>query len=167
MSKSITIIRHAKSSWKSAAGDHQRPLNERGCVDAGLIGGFLAQNSLSFDGVYCSDAKRAQQTLQILNASLNIDKQKLYYNDQLYLAELSQLLAIINELPSSKQNIVLLGHNPGLTMLCNYIANDNLDNLPTCGVCSLALHVDDWRAVDQGVGTQTLYCTPRILKEEN
>lgn len=164
MSKSITIIRHAKSSWETAAADHQRPLNPRGHTDANLIAEFLVQNALSVDAVYCSDAKRAQQTLQILNNSLRLDQCKLKFISELYLAELNELLAIINVAESSIKNLLLIGHNPGLTDLCNYLVNDDLDHLPTCSVYAINLHVDDWQAVCQGVGVQKMYCTPRMLK---
>lgn len=165
MSKSITIIRHAKSSWESAEGDHQRPLNDRGHADARLIGEHIAQRLPAFDTVYCSQAKRARQTFQNLNTSLHIDATKVHQLSALYLAELIDLLAIINGVESFNENIIVIGHNPGLTMLCNYLTNDNMSNLPTCGVYTIALQVSDWRAVDQGVGVQKYFCTPRILKD--
>lgn len=165
MSKSLIVIRHAKSSWASAEGDHQRPLKERGFADANLIGGFLLQNDLSIDAVYCSDAKRALQTLQTINSSLKLAQSKVNYVPDLYLAELNELLTILNTVCPSIENLVLIGHNPGLTNLCNYLTNDRLENLPTCSVYAVELLVDDWNAVCEGVGIQKLYCTPRMLKE--
>lgn len=164
MSKSITVIRHAKSSWETADADHQRPLNPRGCADASLIAEFLVDHSLITDAVFCSDAKRARQTLQILNTSLQLDEHKLKFIPEMYLAELNELLVIINTAPSLSENLMLIGHNPGLTDLCNYLVDDDLDHLPTCGVYAINLHVDDWQAVCEGVGVRKMFCTPRMLK---
>lgn len=165
MSKSVVIIRHAKSSWDSAVNDHQRSLNERGHTDASLVGEFVLQSNLILDAVYCSDAKRTRQTLHILNTSIQLPPNKIQYLSRLYLADLYELVALINATDATYENIAIIGHNPGLTELYNYLGSDQLKNLPTCSVSVVKLLVDDWQAVCEGSGINKLFCTPRMLKD--
>ena len=42
MAHTLIVMRHAKSSWKTAEPDHRRPLSPRGVRDATVAGGILA-----------------------------------------------------------------------------------------------------------------------------
>ena len=55
--KRLILIRHAKSSWSSgASSDKTRPLNERGNLAAGKVGGWLGANGYAPDEVISSSA---------------------------------------------------------------------------------------------------------------
>jgi phosphohistidine phosphatase len=43
-------------------------------------------------------------------------------------------------------NVMLIGHNPELTMLVNYLSNDNFDNIPTCGIVALNFN-GEWKNI--------------------
>src|SRR5438105_4097768 len=65
MSKTLLIMRHAKSSWKEAElDDHERPLNKRGRRAAPAMGQLLRENSLTPDAILSSTALRARQTAE-------------------------------------------------------------------------------------------------------
>ena len=61
--KSITFIRHAKSSWKQQLPDHKRPLNKRGLFDAEFMSSLDVVKSFQPDAVFCSSAKRTRKNL--------------------------------------------------------------------------------------------------------
>ena len=164
MQKCLTIIRHAKSDWSRACADHERGLNDRGRGDAQRMGVALAEKHFAPDAVFCSTALRARLTLQKLSACWQNFNQAVTFDAALYLASLDELVAYLQAVDNSYSNIALLGHNPGLTQLCNCLADDTLDNLPTCGVYSLGLSIDDWRALSQGAGHQIYFITPKGLK---
>ena len=166
MNKTLNIIRHAKSDWARADFDYDRILNQRGRNDAQLIGKTLASEDFVTDKVICSGAYRAKETFQCLNEHLKITDNKIEYTDTLYLASLRQLLAEIENFNNDIDNIVIIGHNPGLTELCNYMTGDDLQNLPTCAVYSIVFPVDDWRAIDAEMGSKNNFLSPRMIKEK-
>ena len=62
--KTILLLRHAKSSWDSAAqNDHDRPLNKRGERAAALMAVHLCEAAPRPDLILCSTATRTRQTL--------------------------------------------------------------------------------------------------------
>ncbi|NJK89227.1 MAG: hypothetical protein HC923_07355 [Myxococcales bacterium] len=69
--KRLVLLRHAKSSWESdATSDHERPLNERGRLEAPLIGARLVEKGVVPDLVLCSDAIRALDTWRLAETTL-------------------------------------------------------------------------------------------------
>lgn len=165
MSKTLHIIRHAKSDWSDECADIDRGLNKRGYKDTKLIGEFLSANEFCIEQVFCSSARRARITCEELNRYLTIPLQNLQYIEALYLASSAYLTSIIETTNNQFNHIALIGHNPGLTELCCYYSGDNLLNLPTCGVYSIHFEVDDWQALGYEIGTTTSFVTPRQLKD--
>ena len=162
--KKLSIIRHAKSATMDGA-DQERPLNDRGERDFKLMGQFLAAQNLNIEYMACSTANRARATLDGLNTALQISDSNITYDDSLYLASLPVLAKYIEALPNTYTHAALVGHNPGLTELCNFLTSSDIGNLPTCAVCHIHFPVDDWQAIEAGLGEQKALWTPKILKE--
>ena len=58
----LLLFRHAKAERAIAgAPDRERPLNERGLDDAGVIGAYMATHALTPDRVLISPAARTQK----------------------------------------------------------------------------------------------------------
>ena len=65
--KRLLLLRHAKSSWDDPAlADHDRPLAPRGRTAAKLIGEHLRENQIGVSLVLCSSARRARETLDLV-----------------------------------------------------------------------------------------------------
>jgi phosphohistidine phosphatase len=63
MTRTLILIRHAKSDWDDPAlSDHDRPLNARGQLSAPRIGAWLAERGVTPDAVLCSTALRTRET---------------------------------------------------------------------------------------------------------
>ena len=165
MSKSLHIIRHAKSDWSDECADIDRGLNKRGYGDTKLIGEYLVANDYSIERIFCSNARRARITLEELNRHLKLPSSNIEYIDALYLASRATLVGFIENMNNDDNDVAIIGHNPGLTELCYFLSGDYLQNLPTCGVYSIHFDVDDWQAIGCDSGTTTNYMTPRQLKD--
>lgn len=86
MSRRLFLLRHAKSSWNdSGLDDFDRPLNKRGREAAPAMGKVMAEEGWEPDYVFCSSAKRTQQTLDRVLAKLDGDPE-IIVADDLYLA---------------------------------------------------------------------------------
>jgi len=106
-------MRHAKSSDATEGQtDHERPLSERGALDAPRIARELARLHWVPDLVIASDASRTRQTWAGMTDLLGQDIPLLLNND-LYLAGLGALQQNSTDWPDSAATVLVLGHNPG------------------------------------------------------
>jgi phosphohistidine phosphatase len=144
--KTLILVRHAKSSWENKnVTDFERPLNDRGKRDAPFIADILKKKEIEVNLILSSPATRALTTAQIFAKELGISEKDIIANKSIYEAGRKELLKILQETDDSINNLMLFGHNPGLTYLSNYLCDFETDNLPTCGVISMQLDFDSWK----------------------
>jgi phosphohistidine phosphatase len=143
--KIITIVRHAKSSWKDMSlPDRKRPLNKRGRRDAPEMGRRIREHGVRPSLIITSPATRAWTTAKIIAREINYPKEFLQREDGLYLASLDDILDIVMAQDNGFNNMMVVGHNPGLTDFANFLVPGLTDNLPTAGVVSVEIDQDDW-----------------------
>ncbi|GAB4294629.1 MAG: phosphohistidine phosphatase SixA [Ignavibacteriaceae bacterium] len=163
--KKLYLIRHAKSSWKDMSlEDFDRPLNKRGKKDAPLMGKILREYNITPDLVISSPAKRAIITAKIISEEIGYEKEKIREVDDIYEASSSELLNIVKSLPDDSDTIMIFGHNPGLTLLSNYISNREIDNIPTCGVVCIIFGINSWGEIDHQTGRMEFFIYPKKFK---
>ena len=143
--KTLTILRHAKSSWSdSSLPDHDRPLNARGERDAPMMAGRLRLAGIRPSLILCSSATRARATAKEIAKEISYPLEFLQREKALYHASANALLGVLAEQDVGFNSILIVGHNPGLTDLANFLVPDLTDNLPTCGFVSVEVDRDDW-----------------------
>lgn len=160
--KTLTLIRHAKSSWKHDVIDHDRPLNKRGASDAELISKYLKTSFLSPDLVLSSDANRAKITAGIFVENLEIDDDLVKLNHNLYDFSGYNLIEEIKNCKDSIVNLMIFGHNHAITSFVNTYGDTYIDNVPTSGVVVLKFNIEKWKDLKPGKTLKTLF--PRDLK---
>lgn len=143
--KRLFLIRHAKSSWKeSGLSDYERPLNKRGKRDAPFMGRLLFDKNILPDLIMTSYAERAKTTAFLFAMELNYPADKVVIEKKLYEAMNKDILEIIRETDEKVKVLFLFGHNPGLTTLHNYLCDQFIDNIPTCGITQYEFD-DKWK----------------------
>ena len=148
--KTLTIVRHAKSSWKDPGlRDHDRPLNKRGKRDAPIMGRRIQDHGIRPSQIVSSTAKRAWTTAKIVAAKINYPLEFLQREPDLYLASLDEILDVIAAQDDGFNSLMLVGHNPGLTTLANFLSPGLTNNLPTAGVVAVEIDQDDWGLYSQ------------------
>ncbi len=163
--RELFLVRHAKSSWDDPTlSDFDRPLNQRGKSDAPMMGEYLAKLGIKFDLIVSSPAKRAKKTAKILAQSLGYDTSKIEYIDSIYEASPQTLLYIICQLPKEAKRVMLVGHNPSLTMLANMLDDVAIDNIPTTGVVGITFDVNSWSEACKTKGHMVMFEYPKKLK---
>lgn len=134
----LILIRHAKSSWSNPSlDDFDRPLNKRGKRDAPFMAKLLSEKKIYPDIIISSPAKRTKLTAFEFAERLGIGSDAILWNDKLYLASLTTLHKILKQLDNNIKTVFLVGHNPGLTDLQNFLCKEEIDNIPTCGIVSM------------------------------
>jgi phosphohistidine phosphatase len=160
--KTLTIVRHAKSSWKDRGlSDRERPLNKRGKHDAPLMARRVVAAGIRPSQIISSPAVRAWTTAKVFARELNFPIEFLQREDGLYLASLDNLLDAVATQDPGFNNLMLFAHNPGLTDLANYLVPGLTSNLPTTGVVSVNLDCDDWMLHDRPQSELMVYDYPK------
>ncbi|MGD8996918.1 MAG: histidine phosphatase family protein [Anaerolineae bacterium] len=148
--KTLTLVRHAKSSWKERGlPDHERPLNKRGRRDAPMMGERLAQRGVEVDLMISSSATRAVTTAEAIAEELGYAWDEIVIERRLYEAYAEEILEVIGEQDDWVDHLMLIGHNPGLTSLANFLSTHDIENVPTCGVVELRYHIERWAEVGE------------------
>ncbi len=162
--KRLILIRHAKSSWADEGQpDHDRPLNDRGRVDAPRIGAWLAARGFLPDVALVSTATRTQETWATLGpafAAIPMTPRADLYN-----ATASHVLRAVLEAPDVGI-VLMLGHMPGIgdfarRMLAEPPDDPKFAQYPTAATTVIALDIDAWPQARTGAGTLLGFTTPR------
>ncbi|MGQ9798603.1 MAG: SixA phosphatase family protein [Ignavibacterium sp.] len=136
--RQLILIRHAKSSWSNPSlDDFDRPLNKRGKRDAPFMAKLLFEKKIHPQLIISSPAKRTKLTAVEFANQFGIGNDDIQWNSKLYLASLTTLLRILKQLDNNIKTVFLIGHNPGLTDLQNFLCKEEIDNIPTCGIVSM------------------------------
>jgi phosphohistidine phosphatase len=160
--KTLTLVRHAKSSWKDASlADRDRPLNKRGKRDAPEMGRRIAEAGIRPSLIVSSPAVRAWTTARIIADKIGYPREFLQRDKRLYLASVNGILDVIVAQDAGFNSLMLVGHNPGFTDFANYLVPGLTNNVPTAGVLSVELDTDDWNLHDKPGVELALYDFPK------
>ncbi|WP_333776896.1 SixA phosphatase family protein [Streptomyces sp. IBSBF 3136] len=164
--REIVLFRHAKADWPPVS-DHERPLAERGRMDAAVAGRKLADTAVTFDLALCSTSVRTRETWKLAVHEL-AHRPKTHYEERVYEASPGELIAVLNEIPDDVRNAILIGHNPGVHGLAEILAGDaegdarqrmNRRGFPAAGFAVLTFD-GTWKSLEPGVATLTDYWAP-------
>jgi phosphohistidine phosphatase len=161
--KTLTLVRHAKSSWKNnELGDRERPLNARGKHDAPMMGQRIVAVGIRPSLIISSPAVRAWSTAKIIAREIGYPREFLQREKAVYLASLDSLLDVMVAQDAEFNNVLLVGHNPGLTQFANYLSPGITDNLPTAGVVAVEFDQEDWNLYTKPETRLIAYDYPKL-----
>lgn len=151
MSKQLTVIRHAKSSWGNPElHDFDRPLNKRGQRDAPMMAKRLAARQNRPGVVISSPAVRALTTARIIAAGFGISENEIVQDKALYGASADTMMKTVRRFDDEFEDAMLIAHNPGITDLYTLLSGEQIDNIPTCGMFRVEFDVGSWSAITRG-----------------
>ena len=163
--KSLFLLRHAKSSWDNPQhSDFERPLSKRGISDAILLSKYIQKHSISFDLILSSPSERTQSTLDLVLSSLNPIPSTVF-KESIYHASASALSQLIKEQDEEINNVLVIGHNPGLHILTESLTDESIIKFPTCAFAKLT-NFNHWKDLDAGILDLESLITPKELKND-
>ncbi|MEX2201426.1 MAG: histidine phosphatase family protein [Dongiaceae bacterium] len=168
--KRLYLLRHAKSSWEDPEGsDFGRSLSKRGRRAAPAIGRYIQSEGFRPRLVLCSSARRTRETCELALAAWT-PPPEIRFEPALYLAEPETILRLLAVLPEAADDVMVIGHNPGLQALAVRLGGGGGEALrrlrskfPTGGFAVLDLDIDGWRAIADGGGLLIRFVAPRDL----
>jgi len=160
--KQLILVRHAKSSWKThGVSDFDRPLNKRGEHDAPMMGRRLAALDIVPDVIIASPARRAIDTAEIIARETGVPLDQVLPDIRIYAATASALIRAIREWDDNWDQVLMVGHNPGIRDAGMLLVGDVIGPFPTCAVLSIELHVDHWSQIEPACGRSLFSDTPK------
>ncbi|MFI0829485.1 SixA phosphatase family protein [Streptomyces roseolus] len=162
----VVLFRHAKAEW-SDADDHERPLADRGRKDAPVAGRWLAGSGIDPELALCSTATRCREAWKLAAAELP-QRPRSVYDDRIYEASLGELISVLNETSDEIEDLLVVGHNPGLHALADALAGEsdgdllprlNRSGFPTSAIAVLTFD-GSWKSVEHGVGKLVAFWAP-------
>ena len=171
MTQELLLLRHGKSDWGVGQEDFYRPLKDRGKRGAQRIGVWMAQQGLIPDLVISSPAERALVTAQKTLKAMGIDDRSIRQDKRIYAADVDELLAVLGESPQKSGRILMVGHNPGLEELLQWLAAGTVPLpedgklLPTATLARLQLQTD-WPLLQAGCARLHSITRPATLPKK-
>jgi phosphohistidine phosphatase len=171
MTRELLILRHGKSDWSAGTDDFHRPLLDRGKRAAQRIGVWLARQGLLPDYVVSSPAERAIVTAEKCYKAMGCSARQIHRDKNVYEAGPQQLLQVLAACPDEAQRVLLVGHNPGLEQLLEYLVAGELPAtadgklLPTATLARLTMPAD-WRQLESGCAELVSLTRPASLPEK-
>ena len=69
----------------------------------------------------------------------------------------------LNDTPIIAEELKKVNFNPSITQLANYLTDNDIYYIPTCGVVKIELEIDSWNEIIQGIGFQKFFIYPKML----
>jgi phosphohistidine phosphatase len=117
--RQLIIMRHATAD-PNGHRDHERSLTAKGLDEAQRVGHSLRSKGPIPDRILCSSAVRCRQTWQAVSAELECSP-TVDFQDDLYNASAASLLNSLAGV-GEEQTVLLLAHNPGVSVLTRELA---------------------------------------------
>ena len=160
--KVVYLVRHAKSSWDEIdLDDINRPLNDRGKIDAPEMGQRLKKQGIKPDVMISSPAKRARTTAKKIAEEIEYPEDNILIDDGFYHGDMNSMLSRIKTLPEEVNKVMLFGHNPTLTEFANALCGISIYNIPTCGIVAIEFENVTWKQIEYKKGKLVLFDYPK------
>ncbi len=166
----LYLLRHSKAVPQSGGmRDADRPLEERGRAGADAMAKYLKRQKIAPELVLCSPTARTRETLDRIVAAFE-PTPTVEYEADLYLAPAERLLARLRDIPDSVERAMMIGHNPGLHELAQWLADTNVGplfdrlaaNLTTTGLVRFEVNIE-WSGLRRRAARLVALVTPKDL----
>lgn len=160
--KTLYIIRHAKSDWKSGVIDFDRNLNSRGELQSKELGNYFKKNNVFPDLIICSASNRTVLTSVNIAKELNYSFSKIQKEGSIYEAHYEKYFPVIWGINNELNTVFIIGHNPGVSHLVHALTGEYLDFKTSC-IAKINFEVDKWESVLEDKGNLEQFITPNLF----
>ena len=150
--KFLYLLRHGEAEpGIGYLGDIKRKLSKSGENQIKSLSERLKSQKTNFDLILVSSSERTTQTAKIISDA--IPSKGILIEDEIYDAELNDLLKILQNIENQTGKVLLVGHNPSISSLVSYLTGVDLINLSPGMLARIEIVVDDWKdiGIDTGI----------------
>ena len=163
--KTLSIVRHAKSSWKyKALSDFERPLRKKGMEDLHAVITALRDKDVRPDFMMTSAAVRAIQTAVLLSQGLEMPQEAFGIRRTLYPGSCDQFFDCIKQFSEEYHSAMIVGHHPAVTDTINTLLGEDIKRVATSSVyCIQWDKADSWKQCLDEPGQLVFALKPKKL----
>ena len=125
------------------------------------MGNRLKELGLIPDRILSSPACRAMATADAIARELSYATNAIDVHETIYMQGVSALVSLVQALPETWQRVYLIGHNPDLGSLVEYLTGESIGHLPTCGIASIEFDLQAWEFIMAGSGRLAFFDYPK------
>ncbi|CAE7801798.1 glxK [Symbiodinium microadriaticum] len=159
MKKKLILVRHAQAASPESGDDFGRKLTALGERAARHLGRWLAQEFKTINAIISSTAVRATTTAEILSEELKAPG-ILDFEEELYEASVRTMLNVIHSADSNHEVVIIVGHNPTISYIADFLTSDPTDNMPPCTAVGISFDGKSWEEIDQNDGKVIFFRIP-------
>lgn len=153
MSRTLYLMRHAEAAAKEARQeDKSRELTQSGVKDALHTGAWLREQNTNWDLIVSSSAIRAEQTALMVAEGMKLDHPRILLEDVLFDASVRQLLDYVNNIEDAYQSVLIVGHNPSISYLAEYLTKADIGDMAPGAVVIIRFELSSWKLVSENTG---------------
>ena len=152
--RELLLLRHGKAvPHDSVVPDFDRPLDERGRIDAAWVARWAVDSNVVPNLVVSSPARRARETAEGFCREAGLSIGAIRWRESIYDAHLSGLLQVLAETTAESRRVMLVGHNPGFEQLAGLLACDDPHRVRLATAAAARIRMpEDWSALSPGDG---------------
>lgn len=160
--KTLFLIRHAEAAYADDnTNDFERPLTEAGLQQANQMAEKLKTFDIKPDLIISSSALRALTTAKIMADVLHYPNETIKTVENIYSGGIEDLMETIRHTDKTINTLLLVGHNPNLSWLTNYLCEKSNMNLPTCGITGITFkEMKNWNTLTEETGELLHFICP-------
>lgn len=159
MTRNLYLLRHSYAEDPGSKKDKDRMLTMKGNVTARGVGRYLSKSKIEIDQVYCSTAARTRETTTNVLEELQLNEQQVIYLDDIYEASVRELLQVINAIDKDIDHALVVGHNPAISYIGEYITGDSIGGMQPAGLVTITTDMD-WDMVGKNTCQFVSYFHP-------
>lgn len=144
--KTLYVARHATAEPESPTGhDFDRRLAMRGEVEIGGVAARARDLDRGLDLIVASPAARTLATASAYQRAFDLADEQFKTARSLYTTETGHLADLVHSLPSSTEQVMIVGHNPVISRLGRWLADqDDFAELIPATVVVYEIDVEHW-----------------------
>lgn len=167
MASELFLIRHAEAVDKSPEiKDLDRQLSPIGLRNSSRQGESLKKMKIYPDLIVSSNAIRAHETAQLIAERVGYDTSRIMINDEVYEASVRTLLGVVNQFNDNLKCIFIVGHNPSISYLAEYLSHSEIGDLLPASIVRLKRTVESWSMTSENTCDLISYDYPTNTDDE-
>lgn len=164
MPLTLYIVRHAKAEDRATfMVDHDRQLTSDGIIAAARMGRYLHQKEIRPDVVISSTAPRAKDTAKVIAEQIGYNTADIRLDEALFEGGPKAYLAAVNTLPETVRTAMIVGHNPDVSYLAEYLTHQDIGSMSKGAVVAVTFDGLNWAEVAGRTGHVAFKTSPKQL----
>lgn len=152
MLRSLYLLRHGTAEQNYFVSDFDRSLTAEGVIQVRNLGLKLRKEDFYPSITYCSSANRTRQTADIFLEQLDYVL-PVKFQKSIYEAPTRVLFEIVVNCADEFDSLLLIGHNPGLSHLCEYLSGNSYVDMHPGRLVRLDFDDVSWSEISKSSGT--------------